>query len=458
MQPLSPKVGHASSRDWLYPALILINTLNGPGFVVLAEAGRQAGALGAVLLVAAFALLATFSARRACAVAREAVAHKIEGGGADLAGPCRTLWGGRGARVAAAACATALLACAVAQIVLCVQLADALEEALVGRRCGVVVRLPSLELTGKAALFYAGCRPAAEPLPAPALEASVGVLLTLALARLARRAEGPRTQGVGFACFCLGAWRWGAYLRRETVADRAVAWLGPSPLAAAPAVCFNFACVLAVPPLALRGRAEAAARGAGAACLFMALAYAAVAVLGAGGAPTAPSADALLATGRASDLAAVFFLFVSQLAAIPTYLAGADGLIKAHLVAADARRADALAAAAAWGLAVAAHESELFVSIVDWTSLLLLGFTNFSLPLVLDVAWGHPGLAGEACPVALRRLSRALASLTVAGFAALVCREAGAPWFVVAAVAGAAAGSPLPAGRMPRSDSRDSVV
>ena len=45
MQPLSPKVGHASSRDWLYPALILINTLNGPGFVVLAEAGRQAGAL-----------------------------------------------------------------------------------------------------------------------------------------------------------------------------------------------------------------------------------------------------------------------------------------------------------------------------------------------------------------------------------------------------------------------------
>ena len=166
LQPLSPKVGHASSRDWLYPALILINTLNGPGFVVLAEAGRQAGALGAVLLVAAFALLATFSARRACAVAREAEAHKIEGGGADLAGPCRTLWGGRGARVAAAACATALLACAVAQIVLCVQLADALEEALVGRRCGVVVRLPSLELTGKAELFYAGCRPAAEPLPA----------------------------------------------------------------------------------------------------------------------------------------------------------------------------------------------------------------------------------------------------------------------------------------------------
>ena len=81
MQPLSPKVGHASSRDWLYPALILINTLNGPGFVVLAEAGRQAGALGAVLLVAAFALLATFSARRACAVAREAEAHKIEGVG-----------------------------------------------------------------------------------------------------------------------------------------------------------------------------------------------------------------------------------------------------------------------------------------------------------------------------------------------------------------------------------------
>ena len=119
MQPLSPKVGHASSRDWLYPALILINTLNGPGFVVLAEAGRQAGALGAVLLVAAFALLATFSARRACAVAREAEAHKIEGGGADLAGPCRTLWGGRGARVAAAVVLGGFRRGAIADIALC---------------------------------------------------------------------------------------------------------------------------------------------------------------------------------------------------------------------------------------------------------------------------------------------------------------------------------------------------
>jgi len=68
-----------------------------------------------------------------------------------------------------------------------------------------------------------------------------------------------------------------------------------------------------------------------------------------------------------------------------------------------------------------------------------------------------PAMEGGAA-YAEERLSRALASLTVAGFAALVCREAGAPWFVVAAVAGAAAGSPLPAGRMPRSDSRDSVV
>ena len=50
MQPLSPKVGHASSRDWLYPALILINTLNGPGFVVLAEAGRQAVTLGTAII------------------------------------------------------------------------------------------------------------------------------------------------------------------------------------------------------------------------------------------------------------------------------------------------------------------------------------------------------------------------------------------------------------------------
>lgn len=454
LAPASPKVGTAGSgRDWLHPALRLINTLNGPGFVVLAEAGRQAGAGGAVVLVTAFAALAAFASRRACAIAREAETHKIEGGGGDLAGPCRTLYGERGAQVAAAACATALLACAVAQIILCVQLADALEEALTGKRCGFVVRAPSLEHGG--AFFYAGCRPASEPLPTPALEASLGVVVTLCLARLARRMESTgsaKPQIVGFICFCLGAWRWASYLHRETISARAVAWLGPDPLKAAPAVCFNFACVLAVPPLALRGRSDPAARGASAGIGFMALVYVVMALLGARGAPTAPSADALLATGHPGDVLAVLFLFVSQLAAIPTYLAGADGLVKAHLAP---RAAASLASITAWGLAVAAHESELFAALVDWTSLLLLGFTNFSLPLVLDVAWGHP-MPGTGS-IALRRLSRALASLTVAGFATLVFREAGAPWYVLAAIAGAAVGSPLPSGRV-RRDSGETEV
>ena len=33
-----------------------------------------------------------------------------------------------------------------------------------------------------------------------------------------------------------------------------------------------------------------------------------------------------------------------------------------------------------------------FGAVVDWTSLLLLGLTNFSLPLLVDAAFAHPVL------------------------------------------------------------------
>ena len=134
-----------AGKDWLWPALVLLNTLNGPGFVVLPAAGRDAGVVGVLALIAVFAFLASFAARRACAVAAavESGACGPTTSGADIAGPARKVLGAAAGKAVAAACALALVACAVAQIILCVQLADALEGALLGYKCGVAFSQPT---------------------------------------------------------------------------------------------------------------------------------------------------------------------------------------------------------------------------------------------------------------------------------------------------------------------------
>ena len=371
--------------------------------------------------------------RRACAAAREAEAHKI--------GAAAPTWRGRAARSGAGAgpgrggrppalwpAPWRRSSCASSSPTRWRRRGRA---AL--RRRGAV----AVPRRGKAVLFYAGCRPAAgRSRRRPR--------------RVRRRAADARPGGwpagrgrgrrAGFACFCLGAWRWGAYLRRETVADRAVAWLGRA-ARGGPAVCFNRvrARGAAAGP-AGPGRGRRAGRGRR--VLFMALAYAAVAVLGAGGAPTAPSADALLATGRVRPGRRVLPLRVA---------AGGD---PHHLAAPTARsrrtssRRTRAAPTRGGGGGVGPRRRrarvEPFVSIVDWTSLLLLGFTN-SLPLVWT--WpGAPRAGGRACLAALRRLSRALASLTVAG-RGLVCREAGARG-PSSRPSRRGRGEPPPAGRM----------
>ncbi|KAK7230150.1 hypothetical protein SO694_0035902 [Aureococcus anophagefferens] len=90
--------------------------------------------------------------------------------------------------------------------------------------------------------------------------------------------------------------------------------------------------------------------------------------------------------GDAGDALGVFLLYVSQLAAIETYLAAA------------ARALDVFGPrkwtleGPVWLLAVASKDSGAFGLVVDWTSVLLLGLTNFSLPLALDEALGYPKL------------------------------------------------------------------
>ena len=347
-------------------------------------------------------------------------------------------------RVAAAACATALLACAVAQIVLCVQLADALEEALVeGARRRGAAAVPRADRQGGALLRglpAGGERSRRRPW------ASVGVLLTLALARLARGPR-PRTQGEASRASA-GAWRWGACLRRETVADRAVAWLGPArsrrprPCASTRACsrCRRWPC----------GAGRGAARARAPPCCSWPW-------------PTRPWPSSARAARRravgrraAGDRARVR----PGRRVLPLRVAaGGDPRLPRGRRRPDqgaprrGGRAPRRRAGGGGGVRPRRRRArvELFVSIVDWTSLLLLGFTNFSLPLVLDVAWGHPGWRASG-PVALRgcrarwRRSRSRASRpSCAARPRAVVRRRGRRQ--------RPRGAPLPAGRMPRSDS-----
>ncbi|KAH8092870.1 hypothetical protein JL720_5036 [Aureococcus anophagefferens] len=121
--------------SWQWIAVVLLNTMNGPGFVTLPQAGRDAGPGVVVAVIGGFGLLAAFTSRRAIAVVAELEARRGAGGVGDFASMSRDVLGARAAAAAAAACVAALLACGLAQIILCVQLADALELRATGVRC-----------------------------------------------------------------------------------------------------------------------------------------------------------------------------------------------------------------------------------------------------------------------------------------------------------------------------------
>ncbi|KAK7233269.1 hypothetical protein SO694_000382142 [Aureococcus anophagefferens] len=104
--------------SWQWIAVVLLNTMNGPGYVTLPQAGRDAGPGVVVAVIGGFGLLAAFTSRRAIAVVAELEARRGAGGVGDFASMSRG-------------------------IILCVQLADALELRATGVRCAVALRAPA---------------------------------------------------------------------------------------------------------------------------------------------------------------------------------------------------------------------------------------------------------------------------------------------------------------------------
>ncbi|KAH8056468.1 hypothetical protein JL722_7302 [Aureococcus anophagefferens] len=84
--------------SWQWIAVVLLNTMNGPGFVTLPQAGRDAGPGVVVAVIGGFGLLAAFTSRRAIAVVAELEARRGAGGVGDFASMSRGVLGARGGR------------------------------------------------------------------------------------------------------------------------------------------------------------------------------------------------------------------------------------------------------------------------------------------------------------------------------------------------------------------------
>lgn len=173
---------------------------------------------------------------------------------------------------------------------------------------------------------------------------------------------------------------------------------GPSPCDAIGPVLFNFAFVVTAPPLS-SGAADGclgATKALVTSVVIMGSLYVLVGSMGATAARNAVSTSqddnllSLVLRGtnaddlQAVDVMAVVLFGLSQLAAIPVYCELARETLQTHLQVRHRPLAFLASHVFPWGLVALTYNSTLFEAFVEWSSLLLLGFANFSLPLLLD--------------------------------------------------------------------------
>lgn len=181
-------------------------------------------------------------------------------------------------------------------------------------------------------------------------------------------------------------------------------WIGDRPFDAVGPILFNFAFVVTAPPL-ICGTSSPfrAMQPLVVASLLMGVLYIVVGTIGANAA-TGTEDDNLLslvlqgkdpATLQFGDVLAVMLFGLSQLAAIPVYCELARGTLSTHLNVSNPRKAFFASHVGPWVVVALTYNSALFQAFVEWSSLLLLGFANFSMPLLLDHTHSQRALLAE---------------------------------------------------------------
>ena len=168
--------------------------------------------------------------------------------------------------------------------------------------------------------------------------------------------------------------------------------LGPRPFDAMGPVLFNFAFVVTAPPLSCGAQGlNGAIQALTIAIVVMGTLYLIVGWFGAPAAVCAGSGDdtnllsLVLKGGSVVDIASTITFGLSQLAAIPVYCELARETMDTHIQAVLPKTSFWLCHVAPWAICAISYNSELFESFVEWSSLLLLGFCNFSLPLLIEL-------------------------------------------------------------------------
>ena len=393
MEGTKPKLGF-----WAI-VVIAANTMNGPGLTVLPTIASSAGLLTFCLLCILATCVTSFVVKRLSDLMfsqklyqNPLTLHLKE---ADLVALSDQLFQKKKeASIAMVCCALSL---ALAQMMLCAAIADSMFVAAFGRSCGLGMTR-EMHCTEDMSMKPFQALELAPSLLSYGLVTSASITILLSAVDLESMLT---AQYVLFGCLILASCRFcntlknmGMTTEEDTVKPKPDFFVGRRPFDAIGPILFNFAFVVTAPPLVVgAGNAISATRALVAACVIMGMLYIGIGWIGASAATNTQQGfdDNLLSlvlrgTSDALnplDILAVSLFGLSQLAAIPVYCELARETLVEH-VSIPRTRAFVLSVVFPWVICALTYNSSLFEAFVEWSSLLLLGFANFSLPLILD--------------------------------------------------------------------------
>lgn len=321
------------------------------------------------------------------------------------------------------------LCLALAQMMLCAAILDGMLVSTLGQSCAL--GLPS---TSSSSWIHCTSHSSMKPYAgsgAPTSLISVGTVIAAVISVGMGTVDLDEMMGVQyslFACLIVSCVRFAYVLRKMSLGlgddggmdviavdegsgggggVKDLSWfVGPNPFSTVGPIMFNFAFVVTAPPLVAMAKKESIAyKALGMACVAMGVLYTMVGCVGApvanavrnglieGGDDTNLLSLILLSgkvggglSGRPSliDLFCMGTFGLSTVASVPVYcLLAKDTLVNDAGVA--PMPAFLLSNVLPWLLVALTYNAAFFEAFVNWSGLLILGYSNFSLPLLLDV-------------------------------------------------------------------------
>ncbi len=347
----------------------------------------------------------------------------------SIVGQSLEAYGKQASVYAALTMVASALCLALAQMMLCAAILDGMLVSTTGQSCAL-----GLPTTSNSSWIHCTSHSSMKPYAgsgAPTSLISVGTVIAAVFSVGMGTVDLDEMMGVQyslFACLIVSCVRFAYVLRKMSVglsdmdnmddmdvaaavsddqAEEALSWfVGPNPFSTVGPIMFNFAFVVTAPPLVAMAKKETIAyKALGMACVAMGVLYTMVGCFGApvanavrnglieGGDDTNLLSLILLsgnveggATGRPSiiDLFCIGTFGLSTVASVPVYcLLAKDTLVNDAGVA--PMPAFLLSNVLPWILVALTYNAAFFEAFVNWSGLLILGYSNFSLPLLLDV-------------------------------------------------------------------------